>query len=238
MTSSPVETLAPLPVSTTTLLGERDWAWQDRAQFVSQLKSAMKAAQARALEVFRALAPWEEASGLECARELSGIMDQVLSVAHHHAALAHPDKAGQLALVACGGYGRQELCPASDIDLMILVPDGQQDRLTPVIEHILYVLWDLGLTLGHAVRSPSDCRSQARADQTVLTTLLEARLVIGNAPLFADLRALYRRRLQRGQAGPFVRAKLAEVAARHGAGLNGRYRVEPDLKDGPTWSRP
>src|SRR6478735_7281503 len=85
-----------------------------------------------------------------------------------------------LCLMALGGYGRAELCPYSDIDIMFLTPEGAEPGENAAIEKFLYALWDRGLKVGHSTRSLSDCETLARKDSKILTSLLDARLIAGN----------------------------------------------------------
>ena len=137
-----------------------------------------------------------------------------------------------LALIAVGGYGRGELHPASDIDLMIL-KQSKRDKITDgQIRHFLTFLWDLGLEVGHSVRTVKECITQARADVTVATNIMEARLLIGEQSLFDRMCAL---------TGPdkiwptkkFFKAKWQEQIERHAKYANTEYNLEPNVKEGP-----
>ena len=94
-----------------------------------------------------------------------------------------------LALVAVGGYGRGELMPGSDVDLLLLLPDADNGQYNQVIEELLTFLWDIGLEVGHSVRTIKDCVEQSLADITVVTNLMEARLLAGSAELFRHMQA-------------------------------------------------
>src|SRR6202030_601556 len=98
--------------------------------------------------------------------------------------IANPTAGERLAIVAVGGYGRGELAPASDIDLLFLLPYKQTPHTEQVIEYLLYALWDLGLKTGNATRSVEECLRQAKADLTVRTSLIEARYLWGEQPLY------------------------------------------------------
>ena len=112
------------------------------------------------------------------------------------------------AIVAVGGYGRGTLAPHSDIDLLFLADDPRDPKIKFIVETLLYVLWDLKQKVGHATRSVDDCITQARADMTIRTSILEARLLSGDAKLFETLRRRFetadrrqdRRRIRRRQA--------------------------------------
>ena len=138
----------------------------------------------------------------------------------------------ELALLAVGGYGRGELHLHSDIDLLIL---GEESAITDhhgAIEQFLLLLWDIGLEVGHSVRSLADCERQAQADITVATNLLEARLLAGPEALYQQLRQLFTEdRIWPDR--PFFEAKWREQQARHHKFHDTAYNLEPNLKEGP-----
>ncbi|MEZ5848540.1 MAG: [protein-PII] uridylyltransferase [Geminicoccaceae bacterium] len=138
----------------------------------------------------------------------------------------------EFSLVAVGGYGRGELAPGSDIDLLFLYPYKITPHLEQMNEFLLYKLWDLGLKVGQSTRSVDDCIRFARDDLTVETSLLEARLVWGSQRLFDDLRQRYREELVEGREKTFIDAKLAERDARHERVGDSRYYLEPNIKEG------
>ena len=165
------------------------------------------------------------------------LMDQLIRVMYDVAAYriypaANPTAGEQLSIVAYGGYGRGELAPKSDIDLLFLMPYKQTPRGEQIIEHILYTLWDLGLKVGHATRSLDDCIRQAKADMTIRTGLLESRFVWGKQALFRELRQRFRAEVAAGTGPDFVEAKLRERDERHQRMGDTRYVLEPNIKDG------
>jgi [protein-PII] uridylyltransferase len=140
--------------------------------------------------------------------------------------------AGDLALVAVGGYGRGELHPSSDIDIMVLLPKSDSADWQPDIERFLTFLWDIGLEVGHSVRSIDDCQRESLADISVATTLFEARLLSGPEPLFAGMRrALAADRLWSSQE--FFEAKVKEQTERHHRYFDTAYNLEPNVKSSP-----
>ena len=165
----------------------------------------------------------------ELVRALSWLVDQLLNrawveqIGHHE----------ELALVAVGGYGRSELLPASDIDLLILLPDGHDDQVyRDELQGFLAFLWDIGLEVGHSVRSPAECAEQARLDVTVMTNLVEARFLAGDPALFAAMvAATAPDRIWTSQA--FFAAKLDEQRARHAKFHDTAYKLEPNIKESP-----
>ncbi len=140
--------------------------------------------------------------------------------------------AGDLALVAVGGYGRGELHPSSDIDIMVLLPKSESADWQPGIERFLTFLWDIGLEVGHSVRSIDDCQRESLADISVATTLFEARLIAGPEALFAGMRrALAPDRLWSSQ--DFFEAKVKEQTERHHRYFDTAYNLEPNVKSSP-----
>jgi len=140
--------------------------------------------------------------------------------------------AGELALVAVGGYGRGELLPCSDIDVMVLLPQAEQPGWTTALEGFLTFLWDIGLEIGHSVRTIDDCQREALSDISVATTLIEARLLAGPETLFSAMRrALAPDRLWSSR--DFFEAKLREQTERHHRYHDTAYNLEPNVKQSP-----
>lgn len=137
-----------------------------------------------------------------------------------------------LCLAAVGGYGRGELHPASDIDILILGEPEAEAENAETISEFLTFLWDAGLEVGHSVRSIADCRREAENDITIATTLFEARLLAGDEAMYARFRdAMQPEQLWDSRA--FYTAKLAEQHARHQRFGETAYRLEPNVKEGP-----
>jgi len=137
-----------------------------------------------------------------------------------------------LAVAAVGGYGRSELAPSSDIDLLFLIPHKQTPRVEQIIEYVLYLLWDCGLKVGHATRSLGDCVRLSRADVTIRTSMLEARYLVGDEDLFEGLIDRFHNEVTKDTGPRFVEDKLAERDARHQRMGDSRYVLEPNIKDG------
>ena len=155
-----------------------------------------------------------------------------LDVATRHLhPLASPTEGERLALLAVGGYGRAEMAPHSDVDLLFLVPYKLTAWAESVIESMLYMLWDLHLKVGHASRTVKECIRLGRDDFTIRTALLEHRFLDGHRPL-ADELAKRLADLFRGTAREFIEAKLAERDERHRKQGGQRYMVEPNVKEG------
>jgi [protein-PII] uridylyltransferase len=176
------------------------------------------------------------AGGTEIVREFTAAADRLLRALFRFAEAEHgrrfPRLSRRLAIVARGGYGRGELNPQSDIDLLF-VHDWKPTPYTEVItEIILHALWDAGLTVGYAVRNVRECIRQAQSDLKDLTALLDTRFLAGDAPLYAELqKAMVTGILDRNPRG-FFRAKLEESRDRHAHYGDSVYLLEPQLKEG------
>jgi [protein-PII] uridylyltransferase len=175
-----------------------------------------------------------DGNGTRCAESLSAAEDQIIAALFEFAAERLVTGERQpIAVVAVGGYGRGTLAPGSDIDLLFVLPDKQPAWVQNVVEFILYSLWDTRQKVGHATRSIDECIRLAKTDNTILTAILEARFICGNAKLFGDLQQSFRNEVvTRGGARAFVAQKLAERDLRHRKVGESRYVVEPDVKDG------
>jgi len=140
--------------------------------------------------------------------------------------------ANQLALVAVGGYGRSELMPGSDVDLLILLPDNENSQYDQRITELLTFLWDIGLEVGHSVRTIKNCVEQSLADVTVVTNIMEARLLAGSEDLF--------QRMQQStspteiwNSQDFFEVKSQEQLSRYKKYHDTAYNLEPNIKEGP-----
>ena len=133
-------------------------------------------------------------------------------------------------LVAVGGYGRGELFPYSDIDVLILLPSAPDDALREKLEQLVQLFWDLGLEIGHSIRTIDECMTESEADITVQTSLLEARRITGSRQLFKDLQ---QRHAQAMDARAFFQDKVLELRQRHVKYENTPYSLEPNCKESP-----
>lgn len=176
-------------------------------------------------------AHYKGASARRIVHTHSWLVDQILLHAWtHHAHLYVQQGAVAPALIAVGGYGRGELHPASDIDLLVLLP--QESGYDAFIETFLRFLWDIGLEVGHSSRTVEQCVQAAREDITVATNLMETRLLAGDADLLNTMR--------KATAAPaiwpsaeFFAAKYREQQKRHHQYDDSGYNLEPNVKEGP-----
>jgi [protein-PII] uridylyltransferase len=204
----------------------------ERGPFIAPLKAALAAGRAEIRRRFE-----KSGEGAVVMREQCFLMDQLIRALYDLVTgeiypLPNPTSGERLAIVAVGGYGRGELAPHSDIDLLFLVPYKRTPHTEQVVEYLLYLLWDLGLKIGHATRSVEECLRQAKSDLTIRTGLLEARYLWGEQTLFSELKRRFDSEVVRGTAAPFVEAKLAERDARHQRVGDSRYQLEPNIKEG------
>ena len=173
----------------------------------------------------------EGASSSSLVKNYTWMIDQLVIIIWDHHVKAQK-QAVSLELVAVGGYGRGELHPFSDVDLLILLEKDQYETVKDLIESFLRFLWDIGLDIGHSVRSIKDCIKEARSDITVMTNLLEARHLAGNDALFQILDQKIRM-TRNWSADKFYQAKYDEQEKRHARYQDTAYSLEPNLKESP-----
>ncbi|MCK4704359.1 MAG: [protein-PII] uridylyltransferase [Gammaproteobacteria bacterium] len=157
----------------------------------------------------------------------SDLIDRLLVTVFQH---LFRDVTQQVSLIAVGGYGRGELHPASDIDLMLLLAEEENEQTKEVLERFLTLLWDSRLEIGHSVRTLNECVTEAEKDITVVTNIMEARLLSGDQNLFNEMKT---------QTGPdyiwdnqsFFQSKLQEQLQRSGKFNDTAYSLEPNIKE-------
>ena len=193
---------------------------RDAGGAFARLKASVQASRADLEARFR-----ESADGPTVLREHCRLIDRTLKDVWRQLELPAP-----LALLAVGGYGRGELYPHSDIDVLILLKDPAAAELAGKIEELIGRLWDMGLELGHSVRTVAECAQQAAKDVTVMTSLLEARLLSGSRQLFEHFE---RARSQCVDPQAFFKAKRFEQEQRHTKFQDSPYSLEPNLKEAP-----
>ena len=176
------------------------------------------------------------ASGAEVAHLISDMTDELINKLFHsilddidssHSLLEH------VALVAVGGYGRGELNPYSDIDIMFLY-DGTVPaaRIEDIAQKLLYFLWDMRLDVGYSVRSIADCVEMAAADSTVKTALMDLRYLHGSRPLFDNLKKIVFTQILPKSSDKFIKEKMSEIKTRRDKYGSTVYLLEPNLKEG------
>ncbi len=204
-----------------------------RSAVIALLRKALDAGRA---EIARRLEARPSAGHEICAGH-SFLIDQLVRLLHDHVVTrvyspGNRSSAEQLAIMAVGGWGRQEMAPHSDVDIAFLVPRARTPWCEQVAEAMLYFLWDLGLTVGHSTRTPDDVVRMAREDHTVRTALLEGRFVWGERALYDMCTRRFFAEVVTGTEREFVAEKLAERDERHRRMGDSRYVVEPNVKDG------
>jgi [protein-PII] uridylyltransferase len=204
-----------------------------RGDIVKALRRALDDGRA---ELVRRLAAAPSA-GHDVTSGYSFLTDQLLRVIHDHVTthlypVPNRTAAERLAIVAVGGYGRAEMAPHSDIDIAFITPMRRSPWCEQVIEAMLYLLWDLGLKVGHSSRTVIDTMRMAKDDLTICTALLEGRLVWGDQVLYEELRTRFWGEVVKGSERQFLTQKLAERDARHKRMGDSRYVVEPNIKEG------
>lgn len=204
---------------------------EDRAQVLAAAKSALAATsedlEARFKAGMPAMAAMEARSDAMDA-VICALLDQAASKIFPASNLTTGER---FAVIAVGGYGRATLAPFSDIDLLFLTPYKRASRVEQMVEHVLYLLWDLGLKVGHATRTVEDCVRLAKTDMTIRTSMLEGRIIWGEEPLFEDLRDAFWNNVASDDLS-FMTAKLEEREDRHANYGDSRYLLEPNVKEG------
>lgn len=204
-----------------------------RGAIVSVLKSALRNADTR-LEALFIQHP-NDARAFVAAKSwltdmiVTTVLDFVQTRLHPN---PNPSDGERVAILAVGGYGRAEMAPHSDIDLLFLVPWKVTGWVEKVIESTLYCFWDMRLKVGHASRNIDECLRLGRDDVTIRTALLEHRFLMGNQTLAETLRHRLWTELFAKTHADFVEAKLAERSERHTKIGNQRYMLEPNVKEG------
>ncbi len=205
------------------LLGELDRRLEADEPAIGCFKSCLIQGASQLETAFLAGSPVEP---LVCGR--ARLVDEVLLRAWAY----HTGQPSELSLVAVGGYGRGELHPASDIDVMVLAPEGGASPWREQLEAFFTFLWDIGLEVGQSVRTVGQCEQEAAADITVATTLMESRLLTGSAEQLGKMQA----RTAPDRIWPsaeFFAAKRKEQLERHHRYHDTAYNLEPNVKGGP-----
>jgi [protein-PII] uridylyltransferase len=145
------------------------------------------------------------------------------------------DAPPHIALLAVGGFGRGELNPYSDIDILFLYPNSgprNTGQVNDIVQHVLYMLWDIGFQVGHATRTMQELVTQANGDLRTKTSLLEARFLCGDEPLFVEFEKTFERRCLRGHEKEYLAWRVADQNDRHEKAGNTPFLQEPNVKSG------
>ena len=201
-----------------------DQAGEDPAQAIPLFRQSLQDSHLRLQQAFHDGAPADSLVFGRCQ-----VMDSLLTRIWHRFVSERQDK---ISLVAVGGYGRGELHPHSDIDLLILLADSGHEHDQASLEQFLVFLWDIGLEVGHSVRTVAECVTEAGRDITVATNLIESRLLCGPESLYQEMCRL---------TGPdhlwnsrdFFEAKCREQSSRYHKYDDTAYKLEPNIKEGP-----
>jgi [protein-PII] uridylyltransferase len=203
---------------------------EKRPLYLAASKRFLTHYRAGIMDMHRAGASGEAVVGL-----ITAMTDTLINKLFHSITLdlfPHVQTDEQLTLVAIGGYGRGELNPCSDIDLMFL-HDGKHPLMVEgMAQKILYFLWDMRLDVGYSVRTIADCVEMASSDSTVRTALLDARFLIGSSPLFHEFRKVMFNQIITKGSDAFIRDKLEELNRRREKFGSTVYILEPNVKEG------
>jgi [protein-PII] uridylyltransferase len=208
-------------------------AGKARGRMLEILKEALAAGRATIRTAFES----ERLPGDDVVVAIAELMDDLIGALYDFTVkyvypVANPTRGEQIAVAATGGYGRGELAPFSDIDLMFLMPYKRTAYAEQIAEYMLYTLWDLGLKVGHATRSIEDCVRLAKGDLTIRTSLLDSRFLWGDKALFAKFEKSFHAEVVAPFGAAFVEEKLSERDARHDRMGDSRYVLEPNVKEG------
>ncbi|WP_224406489.1 [protein-PII] uridylyltransferase [Afifella sp. IM 167] len=207
-----------------------------RGRLLSGLKEILKEGKATVRADLKA-----DGKGTRAAERLSALFDTVIvslfDLGGKIYRADNPSSAERLSMAAVGGYGRGTLAPGSDIDLLFLFPYKATPWSESITEFVLYMLWDLGVKVGHGTRTVNESIRMSRQDMTVRTAMLEARFLCGDEDLFAEFQQRFDKDVVAGTAPQFIASKLAERDSRHARIGGSRYLVEPQVKEGKGGQR-
>jgi [protein-PII] uridylyltransferase len=178
-------------------------------------------------------------SGLRVARLRSTVMDVLIEGLAERALTKAgiPADAREYAILALGGYGREEMCPFSDVDIMFFYPTNAPDSVAKPLQQalsdgVLYPLWDLGFKVGHSSRNLEQVLDEARQSVESKNALLEARMITGSKTLWDDFQRKYKEFVKKGRIGPYIEERLEAENARHAKYGDTIFLQEPDVKNG------
>jgi [protein-PII] uridylyltransferase len=202
-----------------------------KSDLIRLSRDYLQKARARLLELHCA-----GAGGMEVVSAYTGMMDHLMrhlyGVASDDFLKRFPGQIPHCAVLAQGGYGRGELNPQSDVDLLFLYSWKVTPYFESVTEKLLYTLWDAGLQVGSAVRTVGESMRLAEANIKVKTAMLDTRFLCGDYALFGEFERAAEKRLVKKRVGRFIQEKIAESEARHASYGGSVYLLEPDVKEG------
>lgn len=204
----------------------------DRSVLVSNLRNYISQRRQEISDLHK-----DGASGLYIVIRITGLTDTIISEIYNHEikryeATHHTSIAEKCAVVAVGGYGRGELNPYSDIDIMFLYRSDVKGAVEAVSRDILYLLWDLKFTIGHSTRTIEDCIRIGGSDFTARTALMEARMIAGSEPLFREFQELFINKVIARDVRSYIEERLAYMRERYKQYGSSIYLVEPNVKEG------
>jgi [protein-PII] uridylyltransferase len=170
------------------------------------------------------------ASGRETVASLSAFTDAMVTRVFRFS--CRDPKAHPCAMLALGGYGRAEMNPYSDVDLMFYVSAAERDNVAELSERVLYLLWDLGYSVGHCLRTRRECLDIASEDLSAYTAMLDARYICGSTELYEEFRVRVLKPLMHRSTRTFIKAKMEENAHRLERYGSSVYILEPNIKEG------
>jgi len=204
----------------------------ERAQFIQESKDRISAG-------FEEIRRQHEngVDGLTICRNHVSLMDEIVLEIYQRFFMEHgisPDEPGQKScIVALGGYGRKELNPFSDIDLLFLHPERTKSWYEEMVHYVISFLWDLGLQVGHSTRTVHHCIQIALEDITARTAMLDARFLMGGKPSFDEFQFRFRRKVIDRMPGTYIKERIRAMTARHKKYFHTVYLAEPDIKESP-----
>lgn len=176
----------------------------------------------------------EGAGGLEIAQARSALIDRLISAILQATINSQDIGSSPIALVGVGGYGRGTLNPASDIDLLFLLPRASgklPKNVQELVQRILYPLWDMGFKVGHSCRSVAECIQEARADPLNFTALMDSRLIAGNAELFEALQVSFEKNCIKKNPDAFIEIRRKDLRSRYEKSSHTVFLQEPNVKE-------
>ena len=172
--------------------------------------------------------------GMKAAHTRSNILDKIIIACFNNFFVLSTNKINlrNFAIIATGGYGRGELAPFSDIDILFLHSIRNKKKLENIVKPFLHILWDLGLRIGYATRTAKECIYFSKKNLDITTSILESRFIIGNKTIYNQMKNEYEKKIINTQGLNFISKKLAERENRLKHHRNSRYLLEPNVKNG------